>query len=96
MFKDSNANGVVDVGTDVLVAVYRYDGLGRRITKLQPNGSNWDRTDYYYNEGWQCIEERRCMSQEGTGDVPAAVHVQWLWDPLYGRDRTRGTVRAFH
>ncbi|MCX5673955.1 MAG: hypothetical protein NTX87_03010 [Planctomycetota bacterium] len=46
VYKDTNTNGSLDVGTDALVAEYRYDGLNRRITKLLPNGSNWDRTDY--------------------------------------------------
>ena len=62
-------NGSLDVGTDALVAEYRYDGMDRRITKLLPNGNNWDRTDYYYNESWQCLEERFSAGQEDKDAV---------------------------
>ena len=30
VFVDANSNGVYDVGTDILVGQYEYDGLGRR------------------------------------------------------------------
>ncbi len=43
-----------------LVAECRYDGLHRRITKLIPDGENWDRTDYYYTTSWQaCLPSAR-------------------------------------
>lgn len=84
VYKDTNENGSLDAGTDALVAEYRYDGLSRRIAKIVPHGeSNWDRTDYYYNEGWQCLEERFAGNQEDEDDVASTVKVQWLWDIRY-------------
>jgi RHS repeat-associated protein len=65
------------------VAEYRYDGLGRRIVKLIPNGANWDRTDFYYNEAWQCLEERKATAQADKETVATAAKVQWLWDVRY-------------
>ncbi|MBM4018706.1 MAG: RHS repeat-associated core domain-containing protein [Planctomycetes bacterium] len=59
------------------------DGLGRRIAKLVPNGNNWDRTDYYCNEAWQCLEERCGANQQSKDTVAAAVKVQHLWDVRY-------------
>ncbi|NLE39470.1 MAG: RHS repeat protein, partial [Pirellulaceae bacterium] len=43
-----------------VLAVYRYDGLNRRIvhTVLPGTGAQLIR-HFYYNEGWQCLEERR-------------------------------------
>jgi len=63
-------------------AEYRYDGQGRRIAKLIPDGENWDRTDYLYNENWQCLEEQSFVTndKEQMTDDPS---VQWLWDPRY-------------
>jgi len=66
----------------VTTSVYQYDGLHRQISRLVPNGSNFDRTDYYYNEDWQVLEER-------TGTVANAAtaastpYVQWVWDTQY-------------
>ena len=45
-----------DQVTPATVAEYRYDGLGRRIVKLIPNGDNWDRSDVYYNSSWQGLD----------------------------------------
>ena len=58
------------------VAVYRYDGLYRRIAKAVANGENWDRTDYYYNESWQCLEERFASAQQSPkpGDASHIFH----------------------
>jgi RHS repeat-associated protein len=68
-----------------LVAEYRYDGLNRRIAKFIPSGGNWDRTDYYYNENWQCLEERFAgnVSSQNKDTPAAAAKVQWLWDVRY-------------
>ncbi|MBM4018394.1 MAG: RHS repeat-associated core domain-containing protein [Planctomycetes bacterium] len=82
VYRDSNENGSLD-GNDALVAEYRYDGLNRRIAKLIPNGNNWDRTDYYYNEAWQCLEERCGANQQSKDTVATAVKVQYLWDVRY-------------
>jgi len=87
VYKDSNANGTLDMGTDALVAEYRYDGLNRRIAKMVrktvSGNERWDRTDYYYNESWQVLEERFGLEQTGKDDVATAVKVQWLWDIRY-------------
>jgi len=70
---------------DTLLVKYQYDGLNRRIAKLIPSGeSNWARTDYYYNESWQCLEER---AETVAGEtIPADedhVKVQYVWDLRY-------------
>ena len=83
VYKDTNTNGTLDVGTDALVAEYRYDGRNYRITKLLPNASNWDRTDYYYNEGWKCLEERTAANQEDKDTVAASARYQYVWDIRY-------------
>ena len=64
------------------IAEYQYDGANRRIAKLIPSGDDWNRTDYYYNEGWQCLEERYGEGQPKEA-VPETPSVQWLWDPRY-------------
>ena len=67
------------------VAEYRLDGLGRRIAKVvatQTSG-HWDRTDYYYNESWQCLEERKSLNQTDTSAVATTVYAQYLWDIRY-------------
>jgi RHS repeat-associated protein len=41
------------------VAEYVYNGLGHRITKKTYSGGTLSETrNYFYNENWQCIEER--------------------------------------
>jgi RHS repeat-associated protein len=68
---------------DTLLAEYRYDGLHRRIVELVPKGSDWDRTDYYYNAQWQVLEER-FNADQADPDVPAAdPKCQYVWDPRY-------------
>lgn len=42
------------VGLDGLV-LFEYDGLNRRIQKV----AGGDTFDYYYNEAWQVLEERK-------------------------------------
>ena len=73
---------MTDSAGTTTIAEYRYDGEGRRIARLVPNGENWDRTDYYYDEAWQCLEERygEAQPKETVPDTPA---VQWLWDIRY-------------
>jgi RHS repeat-associated protein len=86
VYKDSNANGSLDVGTDALVAEYRYDGRGWRIAKILPDpghANKYLRTDYYYNESWQTLEERTNDNLDSGDTVATAVKVQWLWDIRY-------------
>ncbi|MCG3180926.1 MAG: hypothetical protein BIFFINMI_03291 [Phycisphaerae bacterium] len=85
---DGNAGALVtdpDEGqtADSLVAEYQYDGRGYRIAKIVPNGEDWDRTDYYYNESWQCLEERFAAATADKTAVATAPKVQWLWDIRY-------------
>ena len=93
-WKDANANGVQDEGEDWgLVAVYQYDGQGRRIAKIvrQVDGEEvtYQRTDYLYNEQWQVLEERAdpfddLEGEGGARETPAETpNVQWLWDIRY-------------
>ena len=66
-----------------LVAAYRYDGLGGRIARLLPNETNpenWDRTDYYFNEDWQVLEERSAENQADPSAVAEETHIQYLPD----------------
>ena len=72
-----------DQGTPVTIAEYRYDGLGQRIAKLIPNGENWDRTDLYYNAGWQALEERFAENQADPDVVATNLKVQWVWSARY-------------
>jgi len=78
--KVSADNGNGEPGT--VIAEYRYDGLNHRIVKLVPNGENWDRTDFYYNEAWQCLEERYGANQ-AKETVPTIAKIQWLWSVQY-------------
>ena len=68
---------------ETTVAEYRYDGVNRRITKLIPNGANWDRTDYYYNASWQALEERFAENQADPDVVATNLKVQWVWSARY-------------
>jgi len=80
---------VTDSAGTTTIAEYRYDGLGRRIAKLVPNGDDWDRTDYLYDEAWQVLEERTDTFEDlegegGARETPAETPaVQWLWDIRY-------------
>jgi len=69
---------------DNVIAEYRYDGLNRRIAKLLA-GDDWDRTDYYYNEAWQVLEERLAEDvDEADKDDPATtMRCQYIWDIRY-------------
>jgi len=69
-------------GDENTIAEYRYDGLGRRIAKIVPNGDDWDRTDYHYDEAWQCLEQRYGQGQPKE-TVPDTPNVQYLWDIRY-------------
>lgn len=65
------------------IVEFQYDALNRRVTKLKPNGVNWDRTDYYYNETWQCLEERFLSNTASKTTVATAPQVQYVWDTRY-------------
>jgi RHS repeat-associated protein len=80
-----------------LVAAYRYDppspslrsgfggarGVNRRIAKLLPNGQNWKRTDFFYDEAWQVVEERYNDSQADSNAVATATKAKYVWDIRY-------------
>ena len=81
-------NRLVKVSSgETTVAEYRYDGLNRRIVKLvrQSGSGLWDRTDYYYNQAWQCLEEYVAPSQSSTNKelVATTRQVWYVWDPRY-------------
>jgi RHS repeat-associated protein len=77
----------------------RYDGLGRRISRISRYRASfylsYIRTDFYYNESWQVVEERRLgdfLTVEGDAEledpgarnvVPEDVAYQYLWDVRY-------------
>jgi RHS repeat-associated protein len=68
------------------MALYVRDGLGRRIAKITPNtttSGHWDRTDFYYNESWQVLEERKSLNQTDTSSVATSTYIQNLWDIRY-------------
>jgi len=73
--------------TDTPVALYEYDGLNRRTTKLVHDDAHgdWDRTDYYYDREWRVIEERLERDLSGGAELlPAeSVYAEYVWDPHY-------------
>ncbi|MBE3070926.1 MAG: hypothetical protein IMZ66_11890 [Planctomycetes bacterium] len=92
VYRDSNGNGAKDAG-DTLLHEAQYDGLRRRIAKIvrkvQGETVAYDRTDYYYAESWQCLEERTSefAALDGAGGArttaAADVKVQYVWDLRY-------------
>jgi RHS repeat-associated protein len=68
-------NRLVKSYIGLVVQTNEYDGLGRRIVRV--NGwANPDETyDYYYNENWQVVEERK--------DGDANPSSQYYWHPYY-------------
>jgi hypothetical protein len=71
------------------VAEYFYNGLGHRITKkTYVNGILTETRNYFYNENWQCIEER----------VGVTVDRTYVWGPRSIDDlvmRERGEERLY-
>jgi len=57
------------------VATYRYNGLGRRIQKIDRTGASDVTCDYYYNTGWQVLEVRR--------NADTDPYKQYVWDLRY-------------
>jgi len=74
VYKDTNQNGSLDVGTDALIVTYRYDGLTRRIQKIVA-GSPDVTYDYYHNPSRQILETRK-----GGNTNPLE---QFVWSPRY-------------
>ncbi|WP_339910566.1 RHS repeat-associated core domain-containing protein [Symmachiella dynata] len=58
-----------------IVAEYEYDGLNRRIVKIDKSGMNNVTYDYYLNENWQNVEIRR------NGDTDP--YEQFVWHHYY-------------
>jgi len=73
------------------VVIYQFDALDHRIAKLIGTTTpswpqlppNWDRTDYYFNFKWQCVEERRNLNVAGTSTVANLPYAQYIWDLMY-------------
>ena len=76
-----------------LIAEYQYDSQNRRVAKIvrEVDGETvtYVRTDFEYNENWQCLEERTDTFEDLEGEggartTPAeTVAVQYLWDIRY-------------
>ncbi len=94
----TDANGVYDAGSDLVIAQYFYDGLGRRIAKsvaVYGTGENfatitgWQRTDFYFNESWQVLEERTGLVAANSPTTVVTLSTsgmtltQYVWDALY-------------
>lgn len=67
----------LDSGT---AASYEYDGLNRRIKRVESSTT----THFYYNEAWQCVEER--STESGTATKQFLWGAQYV-DELVLRDR---------
>ncbi len=90
VFLDADDDDVYDAGETV--EMYEYDGLNRRTARLVYDADNtdWDRTDYYYNAGWQVLSEYFAAdlptsSEEDPDKDDAATDVkyQYVWDIRY-------------
>jgi RHS repeat-associated protein len=66
------------------VVEFQYDAENWRTVKLAFVSTNvWNRTDYYFNLNWQCVEERTAASVSGKTTVATTPHYQWIWDLKY-------------
>ncbi|MEM8672221.1 MAG: RHS repeat-associated core domain-containing protein, partial [Planctomycetota bacterium] len=63
-----------------IAASYEYDGLNRRIKRVESSTT----THFYYNEAWQCLEER--STEGGTATKQFVWGAQYV-DELVLRDR---------
>ena len=58
-----------------LIAEYKYDGANRRVSKTLADDTS---SEYFYNQGWQLLEER------SLNDEQAVVAVnQYVWSASY-------------
>ncbi|MDX2200153.1 MAG: hypothetical protein SF069_14420 [Phycisphaerae bacterium] len=85
---DGDASDAAEV-----VAVYAYDGMGRRLSKSISNQGLWavpgstvngaeplpagDRVEHYYYDGWELVE-RRGPGASGNGEGTPATG-QWVY-----------------
>ena len=69
-----------DLGSDI--ATLTYDGLGRRTSKTIANSGDWDRTYYYYYDGWKVVEVRD-RDWSVSSDDPQRVLKQYTWGTQY-------------
>jgi RHS repeat-associated protein len=65
------------------VAEFQYGADNRRIVKLVPNGVNWNRTDYYFALGWDCVEERTLLNSAVKTTVATVPRFQWVREITY-------------
>lgn len=73
---EDDGDGTFEPGTDDdLVAAYGYDGTNRRIEKTFADDTG---VEYFYNQGWQLLEERS-VDDQGT---PTAIN-QYVWSARY-------------
>ena len=68
-----NRLAAVKADDGTLIAAYQYDGVNRRISKTDVNGTT---DNYYYNQNWQMVEDRNGGEYTGLPYVE-----QYLWNP---------------
>jgi len=83
-----NRLATVRNSSGTVIQVNRYDGLGRRIAKAAFNSTStaYDRTDFYYSESWQVLEERKATGVElatATSATATTPYAQYVWDGRY-------------
>jgi len=84
-----NRLATVTNSSGTVIQVNRYDGVGRRIAKAAFNSTStaYDRTDFYYNQSWQVLEERKAPNlaslASATSTVAGTPYAQYLWDLRY-------------
>ncbi|MDD4890782.1 MAG: hypothetical protein PHU85_12735, partial [Phycisphaerae bacterium] len=75
-----------------LIARYAYDPRGYRTAKIVARRDDaeapeeitgYDRTDYYYNDNWQVLEERLATNVSDPQSPAPDPYVQYLWDQRY-------------
>jgi RHS repeat-associated protein len=59
---------VKDASNNV-IASYKYDGLGRRLSETKSGATR----DFYYSDHWQVLEER----------ISGQAQIQYVWSPVY-------------
>ena len=68
-----NRLAAVKADDGTLISAYQYDGVNRRTTKTDVNGSS---DNYYYDHNWRMVEDRNAGQYTGTQYVE-----QYLWNP---------------
>ena len=89
-------------GRQLAVRDYAYDGRGRRISKAVTASGDLDRTEYYYYDGQQMIEQRDGSEQTamqvvfGTEYIDEPVRLDVNTDPATDNDCLDAGGSAFY